>query len=329
MSSSAPMPSIPPAQRAPISLIRREAHITDTSRASPPRTPRVSVVRTNSPTHQTSAVRSQIQVQTTIPHMWELSKHAKHNTSIAVPPARAVSPKAGSESTPVPVSVSAPTPASRGRGRPKGWKPGMPYATRRGNGSSNWTKSPRQIRQARVNAPPLVWKRRPGRPKAASPTPKELYHRANPEFIAFLCEWRGCKAELHNLDTLRKHVNVVHIHGKEHCQWAQCHAERLQGTQDWQSHLEEAHFIPLRWHVGDGPRNTSGTAPELPGESRDAIPDFLMGPDGRQITPSIKDQQLEDFATWRENRRKLKKLLIQRDENMPTESESSESSGDL
>jgi hypothetical protein len=50
-----------------------------------------------------------------------------------------------------------------------------------------------------------------------------------------------------------------------------------------------------------------------------------MGSNGQQVTPSIKDQKLEDFATWKENRRKLKELLIQRDENLPDESsESSE-----
>lgn len=99
-------------------------------------------------------------------------------------------------------------------------------------------------------------------------------------------------------------------------------------AQDWHSHLEEAHLVPFGWHVGDGPCNTSGMRTKLPDNSQDVLPDFLMGSDGQQVTPSIKDQELEDFATWKDNRRKLKELLIQRDENLPDESSETSEEGD-
>lgn len=69
--------------------------------------------------------------------------------------------------------------------------------------------------------------------------------------------------------------------------------------------------------MGDGPRNTSDVLAGMPDGSQDDLPDYLRGSDGQQVTPSIKDQQLEDFVTWRENRRKLKKLLVLRDANLP------------
>ncbi|GAB0135440.1 hypothetical protein EsDP_00003778 [Epichloe bromicola] len=236
---------------------------------------------------------------------------------------------------PTPMSTSPPkptlTPASSGKGRPKGWKPGMSYSAMRGKTPQTYNKKPRQPRQARVNAPPLVWGRRAGRPpKPRSPTPWELYHKSNMQFMTFLCEWSECKAELHNVDTLRRHVHFVHgrRHAPSACRWGQCKTTGFTNAQDWHSHLDQAHFTPFRWHMGDGPRNTSDVLAGLPDGSQDDLPDYLRGSDGQQVTPSIKDQQLEDFVTWRENRRKLKKLLVLRDSNLPDLSSGSSEESD-
>ncbi|QPG93706.1 hypothetical protein C2857_001819 [Epichloe festucae Fl1] len=236
---------------------------------------------------------------------------------------------------PMPMSTSAPkstlTPASSGKGRPKGWKPGMSYSAMRGKTPQTYNKKPRQFRQARVNAPPLVWGRRAGRPpKPRSPTPWELYHKSNTQFMTFLCEWSECKAELHNVDTLRRHVHVVHgrRHAPSACRWGQCKTMGFTNAQDWHSHLDQAHFTSFRWHMGDGPRNTSDVLAGLPDGSQDDLPDYLRGSDGQQVTPSVKDQQLEDFVTWRENRRKLKKLLVLRDSNLPDLSSGSSEESD-
>lgn len=213
------------------------------------------------------------------------------------------------------------TPKSTNRGRPKGWRPGMSYAVMRGKDapaasatSRTWPPAAgvqRAHRQAKPTQPLLAYKKR-GRPsRPVSPPPHELYRRQNPRFLAFLCEWKGCKAELHNLETLQKHVRIVHP--GNYCAWGKCkgdvHFDSL--TQ----HVEDKHLVPLSWHVGDGPRNIYGW------KRPDGIPEFLKDKQGRQVTPSTKDQQLEDPATYKENRRKLKELLLRVQENLPTDDE--------
>lgn len=83
--------------------------------------------------------------------------------------------------------------------------------------------------------------------------------------------------------------------------------------------MEEAHLVPLAWHVGDGPRNGDRDrhrARSEPGGGVE-IADFLKDAQGNQVTPSIRDQELEDLMTWRMNRRRLKELLLRKDENLP------------
>lgn len=245
--------------------------------------------------------------QSTLPGMWALSRHVGRETDTK---------SASSESTP----PRSPKPTSSNRGRPKGWKPGMSYAMMRGNDP----QQRRAPRHARPKAPGVA--RRPGRPpRAPSPTARQVYETTECSFVVFVCEWEGCKAELHNADTLRRHVRLVHGRGdgERACRWRKCRAGNFKDVRSWRSHLEQAHLIPVEWHLGDGPRNTSDAPCKVPDALRGEVPDYLLGPDGQQVTPSIRDQQLEDFATWRDNRRRLKELLIQRDNNLPDESSES------
>ncbi|ODA83756.1 hypothetical protein RJ55_02272 [Drechmeria coniospora] len=224
-----------------------------------------------------------------------------------------------SSSIPTPTSkTSTPVtaaPNNSSRGRPKGWKPGMSYAVMRG-------KRPPpphgRARQTRAKAPPQGFAKRRGRThRPPSPAPELIYQRLEPSFVDFLCEWAGCKAELHNLDTLRRHVYAVHGRG-ETCRWGKCAASEpsreLPSSLLFRHHMEEAHLIPFAWHTGDGPRNRGG---DVFRAVATAVPDYLKDAAGNQVTPSIRDQELEDYATWRDNRRKLKNLLIQRDKNLP------------
>ncbi|KAF7542676.1 hypothetical protein G7046_g10128 [Stylonectria norvegica] len=80
-----------------------------------------------------------------------------------------------------------------------------------------------------------------------------------------------------------------------------------------------AHLVPFAWHIGDGPRNAPGE--EHKAEEEEEVPEFLMDAEGRQVTPWVRDQQLEDLATWKSNRRKLRDLLRRRNENLPDEVE--------
>ena len=126
--------------------------------------------------------------------------------------------------------------------------------------------------------------KRRGRGPGKVKTPEVPYSRlGQPTYIPFLCEWRGCKAELMNLETLRKHVYVVHgraIRVKEFvpkaCLWGKCgkKAESRDGDGDqemggvvqeevfgdeeaFKAHMEKAHIVPMAWHMGDGPRGTT------------------------------------------------------------------------
>ena len=82
-------------------------------------------------------------------------------------------------------------------------------------------------------------------------------------------------------------------------------------------------MIPISWHVGDGPKNSWDWA-RLPGDrSPNGVPDFLKDSKGNQVTPSTKNQEIEDLATYRANRQKLKDLIMARDANLPSDEEDS------
>jgi hypothetical protein len=225
-----------------------------------------------------------------------------------------------STSTLPPLSASSLTLASQpsaGRGRPKGWKPGMSYSSLR---EPNAVARP--VRQAKPKTLLLGSTKRRGRPpKAPSPLPWQVYRSLEKSFAAFLCEWRGCKAELHNLDTLRRHILVVHCRKRPTvCQWGKCGKQVIAvvfpDQQSLRIHIEQAHLIPFSWHVGDGPQNDSSRR-QLPEEEE--IPDYLKDECGNQVTPSVRDQEVEDFATYKNNRQKLKDLLVRMNENLPSE----------
>lgn len=255
---------------------------------------------------------------------------------ILLPPRPESSDGAAAESAAEPPVVT-----PRGRGRPKGWKPGMSYASMRGDKvPEGVTATARRgaTRQSRPDPGFGVIKRRGRPPKQPSPPPRAVYHELNVAFIAFLCEWRGCKAELHNLETLRKHVEVVHVRPQWQvggsvrglCQWGRCgdavkveegvERESFGSVTELRMHIGERHLVPFGWHVGDGPRNRSGAAAFACADAtEEEIPGYLKDVQGNQVTPSIKDQKVEDYLTWRANRQKLRELLLKREKNLPSE----------
>ncbi|KAG8673533.1 hypothetical protein FPOAC2_06979 [Fusarium poae] len=209
------------------------------------------------------------------------------------------------------------TPA-RGRGRPKG-------SFKKFKGLPGTAAAGRQARQIKPRPYPEGFvgfpKRRGRPPKFQSPPPRELYYRTNVQFFPFLCEWMDCKAELHNLETLRRHVSKVHGDSIE-CLWGKCgrleKPPEFEDDEGFEDHIEEAHLVPLSWHVGDGPNNLAERGLKKRKEDDD-IPDYLKDEHGNQVTPSIRDQEEEDLLTWRKNRRKLKELLIRMNDNLPDE----------
>lgn len=130
------------------------------------------------------------------------------------------------------------------------------------------------------------------------------------------------------METLRRHVRKVHGLGKAGlvCRWGGCDREQQRQQQtftseEFQEHMEERHLVPFVWHVGDGVRNGKLMSSEPTTKDGEQVPAYLLGPDGEQVTPWVKDQEVEDFLTWRENRNRLKQILLQRDQNAPFEEE--------
>ncbi|KAM0554740.1 hypothetical protein ACHAPJ_006812 [Fusarium lateritium] len=215
-------------------------------------------------------------------------------------------------------SDTASTNNARKRGRPKG-------SGNKQKGLQATAAGSRQARQVKPRPPPNGFPKRRGRPpKLPSPPPRAIYYQMDAPFFPFLCEWRECKAELHNLETLRRHVYIVHGDSIQ-CLWGRCgrQEEPLEYEDDegFKEHVEEAHLVPLSWHVGDGPNNLGeqGLPNDKAVEEVD-VPEYLKDEHGNQVTPSIRDQEEEDLITWRRNRRKLKELLIRMNDNLPNES---------
>lgn len=217
-------------------------------------------------------------------------------------------------------------------GRPKGWKPGMSYAQMRGNPVPTTKPKP---------GVPGVAKRRGRPPKASSPSPLELFRMLKPKFPSFLCEWKDCQADLQNLATLRRHVNAVHLEEQDYedeegkrepwkCLWAKCGmaatAPTFETYEEMEEHVEQRHMVPFGWHIGDGPNNDTPkfkpTKAEGEGEKEeDEVPSYLKDKDGNQVTPSIKEQKLEDAAQYKDRRKRLWHMLKALDDNLPSEDE--------
>ncbi|EQK97898.1 hypothetical protein G6O67_004758 [Ophiocordyceps sinensis] len=291
------------------------------SRTSDPRASRIAVVLSASPRKRSVSAGPSRRIHNAgAPPRFKRPANAKESP-VPLPkiPGWAATPPTRTSAQPAPGSA-----AMNSRGRPKGWKAGMSYSDMRGNPQPG-----ARVRHARAKAPPPGFaKRRRRPPKAPSPPPCDIYRELKPQFTAFLCEWAGCCAELHNLDTLRRHVYAVHGRGDGtalwSCRWRKCAtaqpAREFADGNQFRQHVEEAHLVPLAWHVGDGPQNGEGhlrRATSEPSGGNDEIPDFLKDALGNQVTLSIRDQEVEDVTTWRMNRRKLKALLVRRDENLP------------
>lgn len=95
---------------------------------------------------------------------------------------------------------------------------------------------------------------------------------STPSHPVFRCRWRGCKAHLHNLQTLRSHISKVHRPSEEDlnisgyiCWWRNCQflevddagsiypAKTFQASEEWTDHIEEDHLYPVALKHGDGP----------------------------------------------------------------------------
>jgi hypothetical protein len=143
--------------------------------------------------------------------------------------------------------------------------------------------------------------------------------------VPFLCEWDGCPAELQNVDTLRRHILVVHgdIAVEEGCRWRKCKGlakQRFRSDAEFEQHIEDRHLTPFVWHVGDGPRNTViDYKVKAADEAADDLPGYLFDAEGNQVTPSVLQQEFENEEDRKERRRRLRRLISERDRHAPEE----------
>lgn len=122
---------------------------------------------------------------------------------------------------------------------------------------------------------------------------------------------------LNNLSILRNHVGVVHgpeARKKLRCRWGAC-GQFEEGDlaapvafatiEDLDHHAQSRHMVSLMWHMGDG-RKGMGIVVDQSGH--DDCPSYLFW-NGKQVTPSVKDQKMETLEERRQRKERLRVFL--------------------
>lgn len=166
-------------------------------------------------------------------------------------------------------------PLPKKKGRPVGWRKAIhgsaaAQARSSGLGHTNAFKlhqpsQPSSLRNVRTGA---------GEPIRIDSRSPSVSNRI-PKRQSYKCNWKNCVAELHNLETLRKHVFKLHSKVTTgdtlECLWGDCGREGIRHDptmnitterqmphsfdleSDWRGHIQHKHFDPLSWELGDGP----------------------------------------------------------------------------
>ncbi|CBX92708.1 hypothetical protein LEMA_P054140.1 [Plenodomus lingam JN3] len=192
-------------------------------------------------------------------------------------------------------------PLPKKKGRPIGWRKAIhgsaaarirpPLNGHTGPFNSHQPPHSSSLRNVKTDA------NEPIRIDSRSPT----VARRVPQLQSYKCLWKKCEAELHNLETLKKHVFKVHRiatpQNTLECSWGDCGKEvanhdtmtnmiideitphSFDRESEWRQHIQESHFDPLSWELGDGPASGLSDA-----HDSDA---YLSDAQGRQVTPRI------------------------------------------
>ena len=166
------------------------------------------------------------------------------------------------------------TPLPKKKGRPVGWRKYPSASSTPGSAQGSVSaRQPSNLRHAQTADE---------QQKGAIQKDQDPLSAPKPHFCVYKCLWRGCTAELHNLDTLSKHVSKIHckpsLDGNYECLWATCgkaikdvDAATEEETEsfsrpsfysehDLKAHIEKAHLSVIAWSLGDGPAaGLSGT----------------------------------------------------------------------
>ncbi|KAI7006571.1 hypothetical protein KC362_g18180, partial [Hortaea werneckii] len=152
------------------------------------------------------------------------------------------------------------------KGRPVGWRKAIHSREAQGlapaTGANSHPSGPSRPRQGQQPAPVV-----------------------EPKYQVFKCMWKDCHAELHNLETLKKHV--IKLHGKPNadrkfeCLWNDCNVLLLADVTVWTNHFDRQHLQPIAWKQGDGPRGGISDHNATDSEA------YLSDAQGRSVTPII------------------------------------------
>ncbi|CAK7241542.1 MAG: hypothetical protein STHCBS139747_003004 [Sporothrix thermara] len=154
-------------------------------------------------------------------------------------------------------------------------------------------------------------------------------------FAPFVCEWAGCRAELQNMATLRRHVAFIHgqpLSAAKTCQWRRC-ATRVPAVQykdaadtdadgrTFLEHVEHQHLTPLSWHRGDGFANTGHIGgPPLPPSAAAILARSRVRDEGKPKTEDgAKGRATEALAVSADNRTSASMALELSLDGIPTE----------
>ncbi|KAL9611590.1 MAG: hypothetical protein Q9167_003779 [Letrouitia subvulpina] len=130
-------------------------------------------------------------------------------------------------------------------------------------------------------------------PARAAASTKRSSQPSAPIHRVYKCHWKDCPAELHNLETLRKHVRRHRDAFDDPpypCLWEGCRAGRTMNGEEprplefqtdasWNEHLNGQHIEHYAWLLGDGPHT--------PRSSDTEASDCLSDSKGRQMTPVV------------------------------------------
>ncbi|KAK8192119.1 hypothetical protein BKA81DRAFT_369322 [Phyllosticta paracitricarpa] len=148
------------------------------------------------------------------------------------------------------------TPAPKKKGRPVGWRKAIHSKEAQARAAG---LTPEELAALQRNAKA---------PAGGVSRASSVASRRTAPYSVFKCQWEGCVAELHNMETLRKHVfkfhQAVNQHKKFPCFWEGCSENHLSVNprtgkpngfsvpEDFVDHVEFAHLGPTSWELGDG-----------------------------------------------------------------------------
>ncbi|KAK7606764.1 hypothetical protein JOL62DRAFT_510116 [Phyllosticta paracitricarpa] len=187
------------------------------------------------------------------------------------------------------------TPAPKKKGRPVGWRKAIHSKEAQARAAG---LTPEELAALQRNAKA---------PAGGVSRASSVASRRTAPYSVFKCQWEGCVAELHNMETLRKHVfkfhQAVNQHKKFPCFWEGCSENHLSVNprtgkpngfsvpEDFVDHVEFAHLGPTSWELGDG---QAGGLSESQDSNSEA---YLYDPKtGRQVTPKIVPRKRDAFG---------------------------------